>query len=347
MGNGTKIGLVVLLILGVILAAKFLDSDGTRGRSKEDQTRESAREAKRYRQPGMGSPSAGSQTTGRLDSAQRGTLGDGAASLAGGASTNSPYVDGRDTTFSRPRLQDPVGADSNLAGAGHPGAAGAGGALDLPSSAAREAGASPAASSGVPIASNFDARTPHAAQGSSASTDSAATSALGPLPSGTGMKPAVDSTAAPGSASLEPRGDAASYPKKHKIEPGDSLWKIAKQYYGNGALFEEIRKANPTLGEGNELRVGNTITIPAPPEASAAVAAPALREASMSAGKTAEKPAEMAGYRLYTIAEGDSLYAIAERLLSDGARWTEIRAANPGLDPDRLSIGKQIHVPAR
>jgi len=47
----------------------------------------------------------------------------------------------------------------------------------------------------------------------------------------------------------------------------------------------------------------------------------------------------------YTIQKGDSLWKIAERHYGNGQRWTDIAAANPGLVPEKLSVGKTIVLP--
>ncbi|MBL8859461.1 MAG: LysM peptidoglycan-binding domain-containing protein [Planctomycetes bacterium] len=48
----------------------------------------------------------------------------------------------------------------------------------------------------------------------------------------------------------------------------------------------------------------------------------------------------------YTIQKGDSLALIAKRQLGSEGRWTEIQAANPGLDPRRLAVGSTIRMPS-
>jgi len=47
----------------------------------------------------------------------------------------------------------------------------------------------------------------------------------------------------------------------------------------------------------------------------------------------------------HIIAEGDSLWSIAEGWFNDGAMWLEIVKANPDLDPDRLTVGRRIVLP--
>lgn len=51
--------------------------------------------------------------------------------------------------------------------------------------------------------------------------------------------------------------------KTYKVRKGDCLWKIAKKFYGNGALYTKIYKANKSkIKNPNVIRVGQVLTIP-------------------------------------------------------------------------------------
>ncbi|QQE11930.1 LysM peptidoglycan-binding domain-containing protein [Planctomycetota bacterium] len=47
----------------------------------------------------------------------------------------------------------------------------------------------------------------------------------------------------------------------------------------------------------------------------------------------------------YIIKDGDNLWQIAIRVYGDGQKWTDIKAANPGLNENRLIPGKKINLP--
>ena len=51
------------------------------------------------------------------------------------------------------------------------------------------------------------------------------------------------------------------------------------------------------------------------------------------------------GSRTHTVQRGDTLWSIARRTYGDGQRWREIAQANPGLQPRKLHIGRQIMLP--
>ena len=55
-----------------------------------------------------------------------------------------------------------------------------------------------------------------------------------------------------------PPPDAQTY----TIAPGDSLWKIAEKFYGNGALYKKILAANPNIKDENKIGAGDHILIP-------------------------------------------------------------------------------------
>lgn len=56
---------------------------------------------------------------------------------------------------------------------------------------------------------------------------------------------------------------AGAPPKTHTVKSGDTLWAIAKAYYGNGSQFPAIFNANrDKLSDPNKIQVGQVLTIP-------------------------------------------------------------------------------------
>ena len=63
---------------------------------------------------------------------------------------------------------------------------------------------------------------------------------------------------------------------------------------------------------------------------------PAVREVDVRA----EAPRDR-----HVVAPGETLTAIARQNLGDAGRWREIVALNPGLSPDRMSVGASLILP--
>lgn len=77
----------------------------------------------------------------------------------------------------------------------------------------------------------------------------------------TEAKPAADATAAQPAAGASGTA-AASGPQKHVIAKGDTLWDLAKAFYGEGALWKKISDANGKPAP-RALHVGKELEIPA------------------------------------------------------------------------------------
>ena len=58
-----------------------------------------------------------------------------------------------------------------------------------------------------------------------------------------------------------PPAPAPTTGRTYTVKPGDSLWKISKEVYGDATKYEQIQKANPTL-DPQLLQPGTVIVIP-------------------------------------------------------------------------------------
>lgn len=87
------------------------------------------------------------------------------------------------------------------------------------------------------------------------------------------VKPAAPkgADARPGAAKSAPKGSPAGgtpagenkYTQWYEVKSGDTLWGIAKQYYGDGNLYTEIFKANQdVLTDPDKIKVGQKLRIP-------------------------------------------------------------------------------------
>jgi LysM repeat protein len=62
---------------------------------------------------------------------------------------------------------------------------------------------------------------------------------------------------------LAPPKPAAPEAKTYTVQPGDTLSKIAKQFYGNAGAYMKIFDANKdTLGDPNKIQIGQVLKIP-------------------------------------------------------------------------------------
>lgn len=100
----------------------------------------------------------------------------------------------------------------------------------------------------------------------------------------------------------------------YEIKAGDTLFGLGRRF---GITVDAIRDANPGL-DPEHLRIGQRICIPAPP------------------------PPRPCPGGTYTIRPGDTFFSLARRF---GTTVEALRAANPGVDPDRLQIGQVICLP--
>ena len=97
-------------------------------------------------------------------------------------------------------------------------------------------------------------------------------------------------------------------------------------------LYQEAQRRNPNLGEASFAieRVQAALAPPAPEPAPEPEAAPVVEE------------------QTYTVAEGDSLWAIAERYYGDGSQYTRIFEANTDQleNPDVIQPGQVLRIPS-
>ena len=61
----------------------------------------------------------------------------------------------------------------------------------------------------------------------------------------------------------ESGADAFDATQWHEVKKGETLWKIAEQYYGDGNLYQKIFDANrDVLKDHNRINIGQKLRIP-------------------------------------------------------------------------------------
>lgn len=168
----------------------------------------------------------------------------------------------------------------------------------------------------------------------------------------------------------------------HTVKRGETLFKIAKQAYGDGWQYKRIFEANrDLLADEGSVEIGHQLLIPcidsagpgtrraaparglleAPAEASTASAG-SVEEPNLPVGEpaqapTASTPPTMARVsaasqdnscaRFHTVASGDTLFKITKKAYGDGWLYKKILEANRNLLPDESSIeiGYELLIP--
>lgn len=144
---------------------------------------------------------------------------------------------------------------------------------------------------------------------------------------------------------------------QHHIQPGESLYKIAAKYYGDGNQWRRIAKDNTDrVGDDGAVRVGVTLRILDPKLGAApdqAVARTPIKidpqaKPVTQDPKPAARPAQAQGAMTYTVRPGDTLGEISQKLLGTVRRQHELIALNRDVlkDPDHLRAGMVLKLPS-
>jgi len=126
----------------------------------------------------------------------------------------------------------------------------------------------------------------------------------------------------PGTAPVAPIVNNVNRAKEIRIQPGDSLWMLARRHLGSGSRWNELLASNPTISDPSHIQPGAMLVLPT------TELRPRVQPSSV------------------TIQSGDSLWKIAASQLGSGAAWPCIAQANPQLrDANRLRPGQILAIP--
>lgn len=138
---------------------------------------------------------------------------------------------------------------------------------------------------------------------------------------------------APAPAPEQPSSEPARTARTYRVQPGDSLSRIASRELGSSSRMKELMGLN-SITDPDRIFVGQELKLPGGAAPAAVVARPVAASA----------PA--AGEGVYVVRAGEVLGAIAQRELGRSSRYAEIVSLNPGLDPDRITEGQRLRMPA-
>lgn len=119
----------------------------------------------------------------------------------------------------------------------------------------------------------------------------------------------------------------------YSVKKNDSMWTIAKAWFGEGSKWDLIAKANPYV-DPDRLELGQVLQLP-----------------PRGAGPR-PKPARIVrdAPNTYRVKDGDSLSSIAGKYYGDETKWRIIYEANRaviGSDPGALELGARLRIPPK
>ncbi|MBL9141037.1 MAG: LysM peptidoglycan-binding domain-containing protein [Phycisphaerae bacterium] len=160
----------------------------------------------------------------------------------------------------------------------------------------------------------------------------------------------VDGGAQGGASAVEPlpitiaQGDEGEGEpvRFYKVQPGDTLWKIAAREYGDGSLNKELADYNKSvLSDGGRLALNQQLRLPSLKKLRPTRMAITESAVAAASPETTTKKTETG--RTHTIAKGDTVYRLAQRY---SVKPQAIMAANGIRDAGSLQLGQSIKIPS-
>ena len=127
----------------------------------------------------------------------------------------------------------------------------------------------------------------------------------------------------------------------YTIQPGDTLWKIAAKYFGDGNQWRKILEDNKvTITNPNRIYVGQVIVINVTSNGIAATVSATNASVNNSLAVNAEDGT-------YTVQAGDTMWKISKKLYGTGIFWRRLFNANKDTitDASRIYVGQTIKIP--
>jgi nucleoid-associated protein YgaU len=122
-----------------------------------------------------------------------------------------------------------------------------------------------------------------------------------------------------GTISPEPMNSGT---RRIEVQPGQSWWKLAELYLGDGVRWPELRKLNAAGGSPELLKSGSSVLV-------------------LVVAKHAKASAQVIEVR-----RGETLWSLAKEHFGRGAAWTCLATANPRItDYTHLAVGTLLTLP--
>jgi nucleoid-associated protein YgaU len=119
----------------------------------------------------------------------------------------------------------------------------------------------------------------------------------------------------------------------YKVQPDDTLFKIARMFYGQGSMWKNIKDANDDI-QSTSLKIGYNLVLPGVPVLT-----------NINDAKLYDK--DNYTKAVYKVKWGDSLYNMASELYHDGRKWPIIYEENKDEieDMNELTVGQVLILP--
>jgi nucleoid-associated protein YgaU len=147
------------------------------------------------------------------------------------------------------------------------------------------------------------------------------------------VNPAPQLVAAEKSGAAQPRrslSNSSSLQKTVSVQRGDSLWKLAHQWLGQGSRWRELLAANRWIADPEMIREGAQLNLP-----------------NASQVETSSRSTRSGNILSIKVQRGDTLWNLAKTTLGSSSYWPCLASANPAiLDPNRIYENQVLAVPS-
>lgn len=136
-------------------------------------------------------------------------------------------------------------------------------------------------------------------------------------------------------------------PTSYETQLEDTLTSISRKFYGTPNQWRLIAKAN-NIAKPENMPRNKVLIIPAPPTGAGTTSTQASTQPVATQQPTttqAEQPVSAGGSYQHLVERDDNLWNIAKKYYGKGHLYKKIVEANPGLNPNKLPVGKKITIP--